>query len=104
MRFTRAMFGGHASFDVDGFGFMLRCVPFFVAEVVENSADVIPLGRYKLSRHNDEARWVLTSNISVMRAKIRFPIAFKTAYHTPPTGRIRIRHGRGFDQLYRKRS
>ena len=55
IRFTRAMLDGHADFDGDELAFTLTTVPSFVASAIGAGAEQIPLGRYELPRHSEEA-------------------------------------------------
>lgn len=55
MRFTRAMLDGHAVFDGHGLSFTLESLPNFLAGASGTGAEDIPLGRYELPRHSEEA-------------------------------------------------
>lgn len=53
MRFTEASLDGHASFDAEGFGFVLHSRPAHLSN--DGGNDLIPLGRYEFPRRSEEA-------------------------------------------------
>lgn len=64
MRFTRAMLDGHASFEGDELAFTLTSIPPFLGSLaslvgedqdMDNDVANIPLGRYELPRHSEDA-------------------------------------------------